>query len=115
MSGRRGYVSREDVADFDDTGKAVPGLTKTQGLNEFLDAQYAYEQAQREQALAEQDAVQTAQRKEQEAAQADAEKQKEKVSKKVNRLLKLRPKKFRSNKRISLKKMLFHPKKIHLN
>ena len=62
VTGRRGFVSREQIADFDNAGNTVQGLTKTQSLNDFLDAQYAYEQTQREIGLAQQDAVQTEQR-----------------------------------------------------
>ena len=72
-SGRRGYVKREQLADYEDDGTLVPGLTKVKGLNEFLDEQYLYEQTQREAALAQQDAEQTAVREAAEAQQAQGE------------------------------------------
>ena len=70
VTGRRGFVTRDQVVDFDEAGNAVPGLTKAQTLNDFLDEQYAYEQAQREAGLAQQDAEQTAQRQAVEGRQA---------------------------------------------
>lgn len=70
QTGRRGYVKREQIAEYDGAGNIVPGLTKTQSLNDFLDEQYAYEQAQREAGLAQQDAEQTAQRQVAENQQA---------------------------------------------
>lgn len=70
QTGRKGYVKRDQLAEYDDAGNIVPGLTKTQTLNEFLDEQYAYEQTQREAQLAQEDAEQTAQRQTEESQQA---------------------------------------------
>ena len=73
QTGRRGYVKREQLADYDGEGNLVQGLTNVKGLNQFLDEQYAYERTRAEADAALQDAEQAEAREAAEAEQANAD------------------------------------------
>lgn len=76
QTGQKGFVTNDEVTDYDGNGNLVPGLVNTQSLNEYMDQQYILDQSVREAELARQDEVDTVEREAAEASQSEEERKK---------------------------------------